>query len=247
MTIVLHLLASAANRGYTGTDVDVAAGTPAVLARTIAGSVPGAAWGVASDWLDQPFEIRLAAIASAAALAATAAALIRTSPPAERLAVARVDVLLLAASPVIVWVGATSIQAVTAKVRAETIGVGYVYNYYAYGSVGLVLAALLLAPVIPWRATWSRARTALVAVALVAAGAQAVINENLQHTFDRRLAPSRVLLAAYSDEAPIAERCTALREWSALPCWQPYFRLAMAEGLEASSQHFREEPFCDQP
>jgi hypothetical protein len=50
---------------------------------------------------------------------------------------------LVVASPVVMWLAATLVQATTQKVRVETIRVGYVYNYYAYGSVGVVLAALL--------------------------------------------------------------------------------------------------------
>lgn len=254
MTLVLQAVASRANRGYTGTDVAVGSGTGTVLVRSIAGSLPGAAWRQADRWLAQGFDITatglLIGVAGAIAVVALAWRRGRASDAPYTTAAAPAawrTVLVLATSPLLLWLAATVIQATTAKVRAETLAVGYVYNYYAYGSVGVVLIGALVVPrlvgSVP-RSARSAVAVALVAIASLFAVAQAVVNDNVQRVFAERLAINDDLLAAISDRPPVEERCATLDAWLAFPFFQDYYRTDMVDGVEALYEHAHDESFC---
>ena len=269
MVAVLRTVAAAANRGYTGTDVALGDGTFKVLVRALAGSLPGSAWSVARDWLGQPVGLFSTTVVSFVVVAAVVlgwrnAVVVDASAPrrTSRRTARRHQLLgpgrwwnlaLLASCPVIIWVGATVVQASTAKVGAETLRVGYVYTYYAYGSIGVVLVGLLVVLVTlgrvhaadaQWLAALQRARPVLVAVALAFVFVQTAINDNVQRVFDQRLAANSAVLVAYSEEAPAAVRCATLEAWNALPYWLPYYRFDFIDGINASYQHFHGEPFC---
>jgi hypothetical protein len=243
MTLVLQAVAAAANRGYTGTDVGVGENTPTVVLRTVAGSLPASAWLAARDWLGRPFAASTAAALCLVPVVATivVASMHRSaaSGPADRRALA-----LLVTSPVVMWLTATLVQATTRKVRVETIRVGYVYNYYAYGSVGVVLAAMLAVPLLPRRDLLRRARPVLVAAAIVFVAAQAVVNDDVHRKFGADLRANRDLLASFTDEPPLTQRCAQLEAWASLPYWQPYYREALVDGINTTYAHFHGEPFC---
>lgn len=256
MTLVLQAVASRANRGYTGTDVAVGSGTGTVLVRAIVGSLPGAAWRQAHTWLAQGFDITATglAIGLVGALVVVVLALRRPVPGPDDTVLrstrrSRTSLLVLAASPLVLWLVATVIQATTAKVRAETVAVGYVYNYYAYGSVGLVLAVALAGPPLVGSITRSPrsgtiVRTVLVVISVVFVVAQAVVNDNVQRVFGERLAVNDDLLAAVSDQPTVEERCAAVEAWVAFPFWQDYYRADVVDGIEALYRHAHDEPFC---
>jgi hypothetical protein len=243
MTLVLQAVAAASNRGYTGTDVGVGENTPTVVVRTVAGSLPGSAWPVARDWLGRPFAMSVAAALCLVPVVVTVvvAAMRRqdAGDPTDRGALA-----LVVASPVVMWLAATLVQATTQKVRVETIRVGYVYNYYAYGSVGVVLAALLAVPLLPRRDLLRRARPVLVAAAIVFVVAQSVVNDDVHRKFGADLRANRDLLASFTDEPPPEQRCSTLEAWASLPYWQAYYREALVDGINTTYAHFHDEPFC---
>ncbi len=156
-------------------------------------------------------------------------------------------IALVAASPVLLWLAATVIQATTAKVRAETVAVGFVYNYYAYGSIGLVLAVTLAGAALRDRVSpraFAPLKVGLVAVAVVVVAVQAIVNADVQRTFAERLAANDELLAAIADRPPVDERCAVEVAWAALPFWQDYYRADMLDGVEALYEHAHGEPFC---
>jgi hypothetical protein len=155
--------------------------------------------------------------------------------------------MLLALGPVTMWVAATVVQASTRKVQVETPAVGYVYNYYAYGSVGVVIAALVFVHAVPHHVEWRRIRPALIGCAVVFVIAQIVINDNVQREFDSRLRASSDVLATYTDERPVGERCAALETWVGLPFLDVYYRRDLVDGINATYLHFQGEPFCDHP
>ena len=151
------------------------------------------------------------------------------------------------------WIGATLVQASTQKVRAETLRIGHVYNYYAYGSIAVVLIALLVAPsliaIVSERTRRVPAVFAalVVGAAIVAAGfvaVQTVVNGDVQRVFDTRLRASDDVLNAFADEHDEADRCATLATWSALPFFLDYYRTEFIEGLQATYEHFHDEPFC---
>jgi hypothetical protein len=262
MVAVLSRIAAAANRGYTGTDVTLGDDTAPVFLRALAGSLPASAWLVARDWLAQPvalFSTTVVAFVIVAAVVLAWRHLVevdavgkrqRRSRPVQPPAPTWFNLVAIIACPATVWFGATAVQAVTSKVRAETPRVGYVYTYYAYGSIGVVLIGLLVVLVGFGRATprslrlLAGARPLLVALALGFVLVQSAINDNVQRTFDQRLAVNNAVLVAFSDEAPEAVRCAALQAWSDLPFWQAYYRSDFIEGLNVSYQHLNGEPFC---
>ena len=138
-------------------------------------------------WVHRPFDVAMADVVSIGVIGITVVALVlwcrrapelpeigRASSDAPsgasvprtgragrrigRLGGARCSTSRVTAVPIGLWLGATVVQATTEKVRAETIGVGYVYNYYAYGSIGLVVALLLVVPAVARRAARSGRR-----------------------------------------------------------------------------------------
>jgi hypothetical protein len=270
MSMVLRTIAARSNRGYTGTDVALGDGTIRVLLRALAGSLPGSSWPVARDWLAQPLDVfattLVTVIVVALALigwrrfvkidAGDAQTVVDDPRSSERLpARSRWSTLaLLVAAPLAVWVGATLVQVSTAKVRAETLRVGYVYTYYAYGSIAVVLILVLIAGEViermrssnqpRSRRLLSRSRPAVMVLALLFVGVQATINDNVQRVFDERLAANSAVLVAYSERPPESERCELLAEWNALPYWLAYYRRDFISGLDAAYQHFHDEPFC---
>jgi hypothetical protein len=263
MVAVLSRIAAAANRGYTGTDVALGDDTAHVFVRALAGSLPGSAWLVARDWLAQPvglFSTTVLAFVLVAAVVLAWRHLVDVAPTGNRprrprseqpTRRGRFDLTAILACPATVWVGATAVQAVTAKVRSETPRVGYVYTYYAYGSIGVVLIGLLVVLAgggsassrLPSR--WSvNARPVLVALALGFVLVQTAINDNVQRVFDQRLAANSAVLVAFSDEPPETTRCAALQAWNDLPFWQTYYRNDFINGINVSYEHFNGEPFC---
>ena len=98
------------------------------------------------------------------------------------------QVALVAAVPAIIWLVATLIQAVTTKIDVATDQLGFVYTYYAYGSIGVVLVAIIVVRAIPASPWWRRARPVLLAAALVFVVVQVTVNDSVQRAFDQRLA-----------------------------------------------------------
>ncbi len=245
MTMVLYLVASASSRGYTGTDVAVSASTTRVVARSVLGSLPASAWSVARDWLGQPFTLSALTVLAFFVVAALILTWTARDRSGELAGVAdQQATVLLAFTPLIVWLATTLVQATTAKVRVDTVRIGYVYNYYAYGSIGIVLLAVLLAPVLPGQRMWRRARHVLIAGALTGALVQLAVNDTVQRVFDERLVANRDLLVAFSDQHSEVSRCAALQAWSALPFWDDYYREVFVRTLGETYRYFHGEPFC---
>ncbi|MCU1504014.1 MAG: hypothetical protein JWM12_3368, partial [Ilumatobacteraceae bacterium] len=248
MTLVLIVVAKRTNQGYTGTDVDVGATTVGLVARTVGGSLPASAWGAAQDWLGAGGSFGLAAAAVVSAVVVGVAmcwAAWRQSPPADP-AVRRWEILLVTAVPIVVWLAATLIQTVTSKVNVDTVQIGYVYTYYAYGSVGIALALILATQLVAGRLLWRRARPVLVAAALVFVVVQMSINDTVTRAFDERLAVNSQLLVAVSSRPAEPQRCDALRNWLVGTFFLPdYYHQYMVDGLDATYEDHFGERFCD--
>jgi len=277
MTMVLQRIAATSNRGYTGTDVAVGNGTLGVLVRATLGSLPVSAWRVAHDYLGRPFRSSLGSAVTVVVVVAVGVtlSLVARSRSGRSFVAVRVPdadlepagttpspapspapsatgpwrtVAIVVAVPLIVWLGATAVQATTAKVRAETLRIGYVYNYYAYGSVAVVLLGLVVAfalvPHLPARVR--RAWPIALVVALLFASVQTVINGDVQREFDARLPQNGAVLAAIADQPDEATRCATLAAWSGLPFWLDYYRADFIDGVDATYRYFHHEPFCSQ-
>jgi hypothetical protein len=252
MTLVLVFVAKHTNQGYTGTDVEVGGTSVGLVARTVGGSLPASAWGAAHDWLGGSFGLTAWAAVSAVVIgvalcwATWAGGGGSATVDAAGSAVRRSEVGLVAASPVLVWLAATLIQTVTSKVNVDTVRIGYVYTYYAYGSVGIALAVILAVQALPGRAMWRRARPVLLAVALVFVVVQMSVNDTVTRAFDQRLAVNSRLLVAVSSRPDEAQRCDAERKWIAGTFYLPdYYHQFMVHGLDTTYQDHFGERFCD--
>jgi hypothetical protein len=246
MTIVLQQHAASLNTGYTGTQMQAGGGSVRAVGVAILGSIPGAAWSTARDWLRQP--ITYIAL-SYAAIAATAVFIVLwTRRPTlwkrEPTQVGGLAVVLAAAVPLAIWWGSAVVQGFTTKVSAEAVRVGYVYNYYAYGSLAIAMLAVLVVVRLASTARLRRIRVVVALAAIAFTAFQVPLNDTLQRVYDERLAPSSAVLVAFSEEWPAEERCAAIDDWLVLPWWQQYYREAMVDGTNALYEHEHGEPFC---
>lgn len=247
LTVALQRSAAAAGATYGGTDVAVGQGLPGTLRVALASGVPGAGWDLSRDYLaGSPLFRPVPALVLAVVLGVLAVQAGRHPLPAGGVArgALRRGWLLLAA-PVVYGVGASGIQAATAKVQQEVTAVGMVYNFYAVSAAAvaaLCVLTLLLVPVSTW------ARPAVGLPVAVAAGllvlTQTMVNASVAERFNATFLPAnRVLLQAYSDEDPPDVRCSVLRTWTTYPL-PAYYRQQMVDGLQAAYRHYHGESFC---
>lgn len=268
MTLVLTVVAKRTNAGYTGTDLEAGSVTVGLLARTVGGSLPASAWGAAHDWLGGPFGLTAATAMSASVVVgalvwaiwqpawgrrpagsfgdSVGAAVV--GERGQRLSLPWTDVALAAACPAMLWLAATLIQTVTAKVNVETVALGYVYTYYAYGSVGVAVAAIVVCRGLPRRDLWRTARPLLAAVAVVFVVFQMIVNDTVTRAFDVRVAVNDRLLVAVSERPAAEQRCAVLREWvDGTPFLPEYYHRFMVDGLNETYQGHFDELFCNDP
>jgi hypothetical protein len=151
---------------------------------------------------------------------------------------------LVVLCPVILWLCATLVQATTQKVRVETIRLGLRLQLLRVRLCRRRTRGDLAVPLLPKRDVLRRARPLLIALAVTFVVAQGVINDSVHREFGERLEANRVVLAAYSDEPAEDVRCARDRVVAELPYWQPYYREALVEGMNAGYRHFHHEPFC---
>lgn len=245
MTVVLGLWARAANKGYEGTEAGLGAGGLGNVVRTLGSSLPAASWSTARDWLGSPLQLTVWASVGAVIVGGVLLVLVARPRPDER-AVPFADAALLASSMVLVWLVSSLVQGVTEKVNGQSVGFGIVYMYYAYGSLALPMAAMLLAQA--WRpgAWWRRWGLAVASsAAIVFVFVQLTTNDNAQRRFDAINPGLDRVLDAYADQPPDAERCAALAafkasEWAGL---YPSF----PHDLDANYREHHGVAFCSEP
>jgi hypothetical protein len=244
MTLVLFVVAKRANRGYSGTAVDVGGVTGGLVVRTVGGSLPASAWSVAHDWLGGSFGLRAGDVVIAV-IVGVAVCLVAWWPRSPGPTAPWWSVALAGAVPVTLWLAATIVQTVTSRVDVATARIGFVYTYYAYGSVGVALGAILLVQVLP-RPRWLHAaRPVLVALAVAFVVVQISVNTTVVRAFDQRFAAIDRLVVAASSQPPEPERCAALADWlAATPFQEGYYHRAMIDGLNVTFQDRHGELFC---
>jgi hypothetical protein len=245
ITVVLQQHAARINQGYTGTELSRDLGGIRTFVVAMLGSVPGAAWITARDWLGQPVSIFLTACLALGALlllATTIGSRDHLWRRSERTAI--LPTVAALACPLLLWTAATAVQAATVKVSAEAIRVGHVYNYYAYGSVGVAMIVVMATVPLASTRWFIRARPIVLSAALLFATVQLTLNDTLAREYNRRFDPSAAVLVAFSEQWDEASRCQALRRWDELPYWQPYYRDALRNGMNALYLDTHDELFC---
>jgi hypothetical protein len=237
VVVFLQTRSSAASANYEGTSVQLEGMLP-TFAKSLVSSLPGSAWQLSREFLGGTVALRSNALAILVIVVAAVVtiAVIKgptSTPPAPRPWRLAAAVLSLVAY----WAGATLVQASTAKVQAEAIRIGQVYNYYAIGSiivaVLLALAAHLYVHLVP------RALRPVFIVGIAAfVLAQFMITWNVAERFNGATAANRNLLVAYTEHWPMDERCVALLRWSEGP-WPDYYEVAMIAGMEIGYLRFQ--------
>ena len=146
-------------------------------------------------------------------------------------------------SLLVFWFVGVGVQSVTTKVQDESPRIGYVYTYYA---IGATVVALLISLMILYFGSSLRMKTSTVAVSLaliVVASCQLTVNWRLMDKMHAALEPNRALLAAFSSQPDIPERCRALIDWTN-GGWPIYYEEGMTNGLQAAYWHYHREEFC---
>lgn len=236
---------------YSGTQVAVGKRAINVFVINLVSSLPGAAWALTGDYLSGLNLHWLAVLTVAGGLAATglASAIGRAEAlrfsgkpslvPAHRPERRHAGVAIALVTAILgYWWAATLIQAVTVKVQDETPRIGYVYNYYAVGSMAIA-CLLALSFTTSRRAVRRLAAPAVIVVIMW----QANLNYNITYQHNRSVEPNRRLLVAATEDAPMEFRCRAIRDWTA-GGWPDYYEIEMTRGLQAMHQHFYGRPFC---
>ena len=250
VTLVLRLTTQPEPGGfeYSGTTISTDATLIPSFLKALVSSLPGSAWKLSRDWLATPIWIRVTPVLLLVLFAVVLGVLAKLHPYPERARVSRPWLLAsLVAAPLIYWVIATAIQSATPKVRSESLGIGYVYNYYAIGAVSVavlvVITAVVIAPVVRHRGI---VLAVLVPVVVAALSVQFLISSNVRARLAEVTEPNADLLTAYADHLPIDQRCDALIIWTN-GAWPEYYERGVVDGLESASETYRDEPFCDEP
>ncbi len=249
MTVALQYLVSRVATSYDGTTIASEGSVTRTFSRAILSSLPAAAWARSRDWLTSPVPIRTLPLVALGAVFLALWYLARAQgvrPPLLRRPIAHTNRLVLGAlmaAPILYWVGSTGIQSLTKKIQDEVVDVGQVYNFYAVGVTCVALLVVmvgLLVPVSPvLRAVLPVAVTAMIGFASV----QYLINSEIALRMNAQFAANNALLDVYSDQAPVAQRCAALRTWTAQP-WPNYYENQMVAGLSAGYKKFHGQEFC---
>jgi len=245
VAVALVVTSRPSSANYTGTSVGLDTEfVPQVTAGLIS-SLPGSSWHVAGSWLDRPINSGLEVTRFLLIAGFLTAGVLLLQPRVSRpTASGRRDVrraITLVFALIAYWVGATVIQAATTKVQDEAQGIGYVYTFYAVGSavVAIVLAILLFALI---RKTPRVGRLAVVGTVVIGAY-QFSVNSTVTMRFNEIMIPAQNLLNVYSEGRDEVQRCQALAWWQSMG-WPEYYSTLTEDGMNASYEHYRGEPFC---
>jgi hypothetical protein len=141
------------------------------------------------------------------------------------------------------WAAATAIQSSTIKVQNEATRIGYVYNFYAIGSLAVSILLAFLMYIFFSRVRRLIVRLPFLAVVVILCLGQIHVNESIQEKHFNMLPQSRNLLVSFTERWPIESRCGWLEEWLRMG-WPIYYSNAMASGLERVYLNEFSEPFC---
>lgn len=230
---------------YTGTSIELGGETLRQAMSGVVSSLPVSSWHVALAWLDRPVNMGIAVtrfLVIAGGLLLVLIVIVRRLTPLVQSNIRdRSRAIALSLALVSYWLGATAIQAATAKVRDEAPGIGYVYTFYAAGSavVGILLAACLSALI---RSRPGLGRIVVVGTVLLGAY-QFALNSTVTMRFNEVMVPAQNLLNVYSEGRDEQQRCQALGWWKSMG-WPEYYSSFTEDGMNVSYEHFRGEPFC---
>lgn len=227
---------------YEGTAIRLSGSTLTTLAKLTVSSLPFSSWHLASDWVGEFPGINqhalLLSVFVLIALTTTGVVLRRGQTPSDP-HTSWWGIPML----VIYWLAATGIQASTVKVQNEAIRIGFVYNFYAVGSVVVTIILALLMYHFFIKLRRKRVSLPVVVASFVLCLGQIHLNESIQEKHFKMLPQSRNLLVSFSEQWPLTTRCFWMEEWLKMG-WPGYYSNSMITGLERSYKEKFNEPFC---
>jgi hypothetical protein len=227
---------------YDGTAIRLSGSMLTTFARLIISSLPYSSWHLASDWIaDFPSISDHFVLLFAFGVIAITILFVelrkQTTVATSRVMWWSVPML------VTYWFAATGIQSSTVKVQNEATQIGYVYNFYAIGSIAVsVVAAFVLYSFFANPLKLIRAVPVTFLLIVLCIG-QIHVNESIQEKHYQMLPQTRNLLVSFTEQWPLEARCGWLDEWLKMG-WPTYYSNAMVSGLERSYSEEFNQPFC---
>lgn len=240
-----RILSGSSTQSYGGTTIRLGSRALHTFLNGMISTLPGSAWTLSKEILGGSVGF-LAGILPIVLLLVLVVTLFLYSEAQQKKENQNFNVWLVAAglgSLFIFWFVGVGVQSVTTKVQDESPRIGYVYTYYA---IGATVVALLISLMILYFGSSLRMKTSTVVVTLVLiviASCQLTVNWRLMDKMHAALEPNRALLAAFSSQPDIPERCRALLDWTN-GGWPIYYEEGMTNGLQAAYLHYHREEFC---
>jgi hypothetical protein len=240
-----RILSGSAAQSYSGTTIRLGFRSLHTFLNGMISTLPGSAWVLSKEILGGSIGF-IAGVLPIVALLVLVVIVFLYSETHRAKQVQSVDVWLFSTGLTalfVYWFVGVGLQSITVKVQDESPGIGYIYNYYA---VGATVVALFISMVILYFGSSLRIKTSTVVVTLVlsvVASCQLTVNWRLMDRMHAALEPNRALLAAFSSQATIPNRCRALLDWSN-GGWPDYYEIGMIEGLQDAYRHYHGEDFC---
>ena len=240
-----RILSGSSTQSYGGTTIRLGSRALQTFLSGMISTLPGSGWALSQEILGGSIRF-LAGVLPIVALLVLVVTMFLYSENHQSKQKQNFDIWLVAAgvmSLFLFWVVGVGVQSVTSKVQDESPRIGYVYTYYA---IGATVVALLISLVVLYFGSSLRMKTSAIVVALtliVVASCQLTINWRLMDKMHAALEPNRALLAAFSSQPDVPDRCRALIDWTN-GGWPIYYEEGMTNGLQAAYLHYHREEFC---
>lgn len=240
-----RILSGSSTQSYGGTTIRLGSRALHTFVSGMISTLPGSGWALSKEILGGSIGF-LAGVLPIVALLVLVVTMFLYSESKRTKEKQNSDNRLVAAgliSLLVFWAVGVGVQSVTSKVQDESPRIGYVYTYYAFGAT---VVALLISLVVLYFGSSLRMKTSTVVVALVltvVASCQLSVNWRLMDKMHAALESNRALLAAFSSQPDIPERCRALIDWTN-GGWPIYYEEGMTNGLQAAYWHYHREEFC---
>lgn len=246
VTLYFFFRNRAGSAAYTGTVISLSPPFPTTFRNALVSALPASSWRIGSDWLGfWPNMIGRQLLPLVAGLLLLAVVwwlpqLTRSQSAMEPSSTNMLSPVLMTASLLIYWFGATFTQAGTLKVQQEAVRIGQVYNYYAVGALCFGLIAVI--GVVSLRRRQVIAATLLVVTCVIGLG-QYSVNHAVMKQYNAATSSTQGLLNSIDPAVPNDQRCAALDSWKSVG-WPEYYWLDMELGLQRIGEIYWQQPFC---
>ena len=240
-----RILSGSSTQSYGGTTIRLGSRALDTFLSGMISTLPGSGWALSQEILGGSIRF-LAGVLPIVALLVLVVTMFLYSETQQSKQKQNFDIWLVGAGVMalfLFWVVGVGVQSVTSKVQDESPRIGYVYTYYA---IGATVVAVLISLVVLYFGSSLRMKTSTIVVSLaltVLASCQLTVNWRLMDKMHTALEPNRALLAAFSSQPDVPDRCRALIDWTN-GGWPIYYEEGMTNGLQAAYLHYHREEFC---